>query len=138
MSNTTAGFEKDSDDKDDDSVNLFPTTVTPLKKKCYFSGEEGHADLLYNYNKTNIKLPSIACLHKEPNIEVIKCGVAMILPSGISNIKVTIDLDANIAEDFTASWTMNNDFEEPIIYMTESFPSISYSYPLVCTLKDSL
>ena len=62
MSNTTAGFGKDSDNKDDDSVNLFLATVTLSKKKVHFSGKEDYADLLYNYNKTNMKLPSIAYL----------------------------------------------------------------------------
>ena len=138
MSNTTVGFGKDGDGEDDDSVTLFPATVTPLKKKGRFSDEDSHTDHVNNHNKTTIKLLSIACLHKEPNTEVKKCGVAMILPGGISNIKVMMDSDANTVEDFTVSCTMNNDFEEPMIHMAESFPDISCLHSLVCVLKDSL
>ena len=138
MSNTTAGFGKDSDDKDDDSVNLLAAIVTPSKKKGRFSDEDGHMDHLNDTNKTTIKLPSIPCLCKEPKTEIKKCGVAMILPGGTSNIKVIMDSDASVAEDFTMSCTMNGDFEEPIICMAESFPGISCLHPLVCVLKDSL
>ena len=138
MSNTTAGFRKDSNDEDDDSVNLFRVTVILSKKKGHFCNKEDHVDLLNNYNKINFKLPSITCLYKEPNTEVKKCGVAMILPGGISNIKVIMDLDANVAEDFAVSCTMNDDFKESIIHMAKSFPGISCLHPLVCALKDSL
>ena len=138
MSNTTTGFGKDSDDEDNDSVNLFLAMVTPSKKKGHLSDEEGHTDLLHNYNKTNIKLPSIICLCKELNTEVKKCRVAMILSGRISNIKVMIDSDANVAEDFTISCTMNKNVEESIIYIAKSFPGISCLYSLVFALKDSL
>ena len=112
--------------------------MTPSKKKGCFSDKEGHTDLLNNYNETNIQLPSIACLHKKPNTEIKKCGVAMILPSRTSNIEVMMDSDANTAEDSTASYTLNDDFEEPMIYIAESFPGISCLHPLICALKDSL
>ena len=62
----------------------------------------------------------------------------MTLPGGTSNVKVMIDSDANAAEDFAASCTMNDDFEEPMSHMAESFPGISCLRPLVCALKDSL
>ena len=62
----------------------------------------------------------------------------MILPGGTSSIKVIIDSDANVAEDFTVSCAMNNDFEEPMICMAKSFPGISCLHPLVYVLKDSL
>ena len=138
MSNTTTGSDKDGNDKDDDWVNLFLATVTPSMNKDCFSNKEGYIDYANNYNKITIKLLSIACLYKESNTKVKKYRVAMILSGRIWNIKVIIDLDANVAEDFTISCIMNNDFEEPIIYMAESFPSISCLHPLICALKDSL
>ena len=46
MSNTTAGFRKDGDDEDNDSVNLFAATVIPSKKKGCFSNEDSHIDHL--------------------------------------------------------------------------------------------
>ena len=138
VSNTTAGFGKDGDDEDDDSVNLFRVTVILSKKKGHFCNKEDHVDLLNNYNKINFKLPSITCLYKEPNTEVKKYWVAIILSGGTSNIKVIIDSDANVAEDFTISCTMNKNVEESIIYIAKSFPGISCLYSLVFALKDSL
>ena len=68
-SNAAPDFGKGGND-DDDSIDLLPVTVSPLKQKSRASNEEGQASLSGNCNKAIMTSLPLARLFKEPSAEV--------------------------------------------------------------------
>ena len=49
-----------------------------------------------------------------------------------------MDSDSNVAEEFAILCAMNDDFQDPLSRVAESFPGVSYLHCLALALKDSL